>query len=232
MMTWQVAVGALLGALLGYGGGRLVPRWLAQEEAREPEKDEVKEPVKRFYAWEPYVLAVINGVFAGALAWLGHPLDAYFWQQLLFITLLTTASLADLHAKIIPNELVLAGLGAGLVLLFALPYPEKTWVQGLVGMAGSFTVLLLVAIAARGGMGEGDVKLAAVIGLFLGGWWGPMGLMLGFLSGGLVSGLLLLFRIVGRKSMIPFGPFLALGAIVVALYGARIWGWYMGVYNF
>ncbi|HLN64230.1 MAG TPA: A24 family peptidase [Symbiobacteriaceae bacterium] len=229
MSALHVAVGALVGALLGYGGGRLVPRWLAQEEAREPEKDEVKEPIKPFRSWEPYGLAAVTGALAGLLAY-SHPLDAYFWHQVLFLAVLTTASVPDLHAKIIPNELVLAGLGAGLILLFALPYPEKTWLQGLGGGAGAFALLLLIALVARGGMGEGDVKLAAVIGLFLGGWWGVMGLVFGFLAGGLVSGLLLLFRLVGRKDAIPFGPWLAIGAILTALYGSQIWAWYMGMY--
>ena len=229
MSLTHVVAGALVGALLGYGGGRLVPRWLAQEEAREPEKDEVKAPIKPYHTWEPYAVAAVNGALAGLLAY-SHPLDAYFWHQVLFITLLTAAGAADLHAQIIPNELVLAGLGAGLLLLFALPYPEKTWLQGLGGGVGACALLLLIALVSRGGMGEGDVKLAAVIGLFLGGWWGVMGLVFGFLAGGLVSGLLLIFRLVGRKDMIPFGPWLAVGAIMTALYGERIWAWYMGMY--
>lgn len=210
MIGWQVAVAALLGAGLGFGGGKLAPRWL--EKGVRP--------------WEPYVLAAVNGLLMGLLA-VAHPLDAYFWQHLVFISLLTTASLVDLHDRIIPNELVLAGLVIGTTMLFLLPYPDKTWLQGLMGAGTGFGILLLIAVVAKGGMGLGDVKLAAVIGLFLGAWWVAMGLVFAFLAGGVISGLLLLLRIVGRKDHIPFGPWLALGAIITVLYGAEIWAWYM-----
>jgi leader peptidase (prepilin peptidase)/N-methyltransferase len=211
MIAWQVAVAVLLGAGIGYGGGLLAPRWLEEK------------PLK---SWEPYVLAGVNGVAAGLLA-AAHPFGGYFWQQFLFISILTTVSLIDLHDKIIPNELVLFGLIAGALLLFVLPYEAKGWGEALGGAAGGFLFLLLIALIARGGMGLGDVKLAAVIGLFLG-RWAAMGLIFAFLAGGLISAVLLLFKLVGRKDHIPFGPWLALGAIITALYGAQIWTWYTG----
>jgi leader peptidase (prepilin peptidase) / N-methyltransferase len=210
MSVWQVGVGALLGAALGFGGALLAPRWMES----------------RVRPWEPYLLAGVNGLLTALLA-AAHPLDGYFWQHLLFISILTTASLVDLHDRIIPNELVLFGLGAGLLLLFVAPYPDKDWLFGLLGAVAGFLFLLLLALIARGGMGLGDVKLAAVIGLFLGLKWVAMGLVFAFLGGGLISAILLLSRVVGRKSHIPFGPWLALGAVVTVLYGAQIWNWYM-----
>jgi leader peptidase (prepilin peptidase)/N-methyltransferase len=210
MSLWQVAAGAALGAGLGYGGARFAPRWLESG----------------LRTWEPYLLAAVNGLLTALLA-AAHPLDSYFWQHLLFISVLTTASLVDLHDRIIPNELVLFGLGAGLVLLFAAPYPEKSWTYALLGALAGFAFLLVLALIAKGGMGLGDVKLAAVIGLFLGLKWVMMGLVFAFLGGGLISAILLITRVVGRKSHIPFGPWLALGAIVTVLYGAQIWNWYM-----
>ncbi|HYF94157.1 MAG TPA: A24 family peptidase [Symbiobacteriaceae bacterium] len=210
MIIWQVAVAALLGGALGYGGGRLAPRWLEERPLR---------------PWEPYLLAGVNGAVCALLA-AAHPFGAYFWQQFVFISVLTTVSLIDLHDRIIPNEMVLAGLVAGLIMLALLPYPEKGWLEGVGGAAGAFAALLVIALIAPGGMGLGDVKLAAVIGLFLG-RWSAMGLLFAFLAGGLVSSLLLALRIVGRKSHIPFGPWLALGAIVAAIYGPTIWNWYM-----
>lgn len=210
MIIWQVAVAALLGAAAGYGGGRLAPRWIEEKPMRQ---------------WEPYVLAAVNGAVCALLASV-HPFGAYFWQQFVFISVLTTVSLIDLHDKIIPNEIVLFGLVAGVIMLFALPYAGKSWVEGLGGGGGAFLALLVIALIAPGGMGLGDVKLAAVIGLFLG-RWSAMGLLFSFLAGGLISGLLLLLRIVGRKSHIPFGPWLALGSIIVSIYGQQIWTWYM-----
>lgn len=209
MSAWQIPLALLLGAAAGYGGGRLAPRWLEE---------------KPLQAWEPYVLAAVNGLLAALLAYT-HPFGGYFWQQFVFISILTTVSLIDLHDRIIPNEMVLFGLIVGAIMLFALPYAAKGWVEALSGAGGAFVFLLLIALIARGGMGLGDVKLAAVIGLFLG-RWATMGLILAFLSGGLISGLLLIFKIVGRKDHIPFGPWLALGAIITALYGPQIWLWY------
>lgn len=209
--VWQIAAGAALGAGLGYGGARLAPRWLESQ----------------MRSWESYALAAVNGALAGLLAFLNPLSSGYFWQHLLFISVLTLASLVDLHDRIIPNELVLFGLGAGAILLFAAPYPDKGWLGGLLGGALGFGILLLIALIAKGGMGMGDVKLAAVIGLFLGLKWVGMGLVFAFLAGGLISGLLLLLRVVGRKDHIPFGPWLALGAVITALYGSQIWAWYM-----
>ncbi|HYG57748.1 MAG TPA: A24 family peptidase [Symbiobacteriaceae bacterium] len=209
-MTWQVPAALALGAALGYGGGRLAPRWIVEKPMR---------------SWEPYVLSAINGGLMALLA-MAHPLDAYFWQHLIFISVLTTASLVDLHDRIIPNELVLFGLAAGGALLLLAPYPDKTWLQALIGAGAGFGFMLVLALIAPAGMGLGDVKLAAVIGLFLGFPWVGMGLVLAFLSGGLLSAVLLIARVVGRKNHIPFGPWLALGAILTILYGARIWSWY------
>jgi leader peptidase (prepilin peptidase) / N-methyltransferase len=210
MIIWQVVVAALLGAAAGYGGGRLAPRWLEE---------------KPLLHWEPYALAAVNGLACGWLAAV-HPFGGYFYQQFIFVSILTTVSLIDLHDRIIPNEMVLFGLVAGVLMLFVLPYPEKGWVGGLGAGAGAFAFLLIIALIVPGGMGLGDVKLAAVIGLFLG-RWSAMGLLFSFFAGGLISGLLLAFKIVGRKSHIPFGPWLALGSIIAAIYGPQIWDWYM-----
>lgn len=205
----QTLVGAALGAAIGYGGARMAPRWL-QNPPR---------------PWEAYAVAAVNGLLAGLLA-AQQPLNNYFWQHLIFLSVLTVAAQVDLHDRIIPNELVLFGLGAGLIMIFALPYPDKTWSQALLGGLTGFGLLLLLAILVKGGMGMGDVKLAAVIGLFLGLNWVPMGLIFAFVLGGLVGLALILLKIVGRKDHIPFGPYLALGAAITVLYGAQIYAWY------
>lgn len=209
MSAGNLLAGVAIGAALGYGGARLSPRWLQKPQ------------------WGPsaYAAAAVNAVLVGLLAG-SHDLGRYFWTQLVFVSILTLASLVDLHERIIPNEVVLFGLVAGLLLAFLAPYPERTWLQAVAGAAAGFGFLLLLALLVKGGMGLGDVKLAAVIGLFLGLKWVGMGLVFAFLAGGVLSGLLLLLRIVGRKDHVPFGPFLALGAAVTAIYGPQIWQWY------
>ena len=94
---------------------------------------------------------------------------------------------------------------------------------GMVALYGLYFVLALVYPA---GMGFGDVKLAGVLGLVpglagLGG--GPdVGAFLGFLFGGVVGGALVLARRAGRRSMIPFGPFMLAGALVAILWGGAL----------
>ena len=88
---------------------------------------------------------------------------------------------------------------------------------------------LLVVIYPRG-MGLGDVKLAGVLGLVLG-WlgWGELavGGFLGFLFGAVVGGLLMLVRKAGRKTKIPFGPFMIVGALIAVLWGGELWDLYV-----
>lgn len=210
MITWVTLVGALLGAAMGYLGAWLSPRWTANP--RKP--------------WEPVATAAVGTLVCFFLA-RRFGLDNAFWHYLIFASVLVTASLVDLHEKIIPNETVLFGLGAG-VLLQTLS-PVGTWMQHLYGSAFGFGLLLLLAVIYKGGMGLGDVKLAAVVGWFLQWPLVAMGLLLAFLAGGLVSLALLLTGRITRKDHVPFGPFLAGGGIVAAIWGSQLLNWYLGV---
>lgn len=210
MTPWILLAGALLGAAMGYLGAWLSPRWTDS-----PRK-----------TWELAATAGVGALLCFLLAQrLG--MSNAFWHLLIFVAVLLTASLVDLHQKIIPNETILFGLGAGL-LLQALS-PAGTWMQHLYGAAFGFGVLLLLAVLYKGGMGLGDVKLAAVIGWFLQWPQVGMGLLLAFLAGGLISLLLLATGKISRKDHLPFGPFLAGGALVASLWGNEILNWYLGL---
>lgn len=89
-------------------------------------------------------------------------------------------------------------------------------------------LLLIIALVSGGGMGGGDIKFAAALGLCFG--WQPLlfTLLLSFIFGGIGGALLLVFKIKGRKDYIPFGPFIALGALFSMLYGNDMITWYMG----
>lgn len=80
-------------------------------------------------------------------------------------------------------------------------------------------LLLIVALVSRGGMGGGDIKFAAALGLWLGWQYTLMTLLLAFLLGGVIGVVVLALKIKGRKDVIPFGPFIALGAFISLLYG-------------
>ena len=142
-----------------------------------------------------------------------------------FVAVLAVITLADLDLRVIPNKALIAGaaIGAPLVVI-ADPDSSLERAIAIVAAGGG---MLLVALAYPRGMGMGDVKLAALMGLYLGRAVAP-GLLLGFLAGALVGvGLMLSRGREARKQAIPFGPFLALGAFAALLVGDEIVDWYL-----
>lgn len=152
------------------------------------------------------------------------------WHTLsmwVFLSVLVSVSMVDIHHRIIPDEILLVGtvLGVPLVLLTSI----SSLISGLIGFFGAGILLLLIAVLSRGGMGGGDIKLSAVMGLFLG-WQGvAVALFLSFLTGGLAGILLLVTKLKGRKDAVPFGPYLALGGLAAAFYADAIIKWYLGL---
>jgi leader peptidase (prepilin peptidase)/N-methyltransferase len=144
---------------------------------------------------------------------------------LVLCALLVTVTLTDLERRIIPNALLAAGALAALGIVLATDVsslPER-----LLAAAGAGGFLLAVALAYPKGMGMGDVKLAAVLGLFLGRAVAPA-LLVGVLVGAVVG--LAIIASQGadaRKRAIPFGPYLALGGFVGLLWGNEILDWYL-----
>lgn len=126
------------------------------------------------------------------------------------------------HHRIL-NRLVYPGLALGLLAAPFVPYHHPLELLGG-GLAG-FGLLFLIAIAYPGGMGMGDVKLAALIGLMVGFPAILVALFLSFVAGGLVAAGLMLRGLKGRGDPIPFGPFLAVGGMVSMLYGETILTW-------
>jgi leader peptidase (prepilin peptidase)/N-methyltransferase len=147
---------------------------------------------------------------------------------LVFVTMLVAITLTDLEQRIIPNKILLAAsvLGAAIA-AFADPggLPERAAAAAAAG-----GLLFLAALAYPRGMGLGDVKLAAVMGLFLGRNVAPA-ILVALLAGSLV-GLAIIARegTAARKRAIPFGPFLALGGVVGLLAGDQLVDWYLGTF--
>ncbi|MCL6554301.1 MAG: prepilin peptidase [Firmicutes bacterium] len=141
----------------------------------------------------------------------------------LFVFLLVVVTFIDLDHQLILNWLTYPGVAAGLLLAAAL----GRLVPAVVAGAGAGAVILLIVVASRGGMGMGDAKLAVLIGVFLA---SPattaVALFLAFVAGGLVGVALLALRVRGRKDPIPFGPFLALGALGALFWGEAVVRWY------
>jgi leader peptidase (prepilin peptidase)/N-methyltransferase len=171
------------------------------------------EPISPRY---PLVEALTAALCVGVV--LAHSSAAPIALGVTLILLVVPAALIDLEHRIIPNRITAAGAVLALAIGLALdPAGEP---ERLIAGAGAGGFLLLAALAYPGGMGMGDVKLAAVMGLFLGRTVAPA-IMLALLAG-VLGGAVVIARKgsrEGRKTAIPFGPFLALGAIVAVYAG-------------
>ena len=146
-------------------------------------------------------------------------------------------AMIDLDTYTLPNRIVLPAYPVAAVLLTGgavlTGAPERLFTAG-VGAAALFGVYLLLALVYPGGMGLGDVKLAGLLGLFLGFLgWGPLavGAFSAFLLGGLFSLVLVITRRANRKSAIPFGPWMLAGAWLGILGGDRIATWYLSLFG-
>jgi len=152
--------------------------------------------------------------------------DRDAWLGLVLVLVLVPVALIDLDHRIIPNRIT-GPAAVAAIAIGALTRPEHLTEQLIAGLAaGGF--LLLTALAYPRGMGMGDVKLAAVLGLFLGRSVGVA--MLVALVAGTLVGVAIMVRkgtAQGRKTAVPFGPFLALGGVVALLAGAPVVTWYL-----
>jgi leader peptidase (prepilin peptidase)/N-methyltransferase len=172
-------------------------------------------------------IELLTGLLFTLAAWRIRPSsDLVAYLPLLWV--LVVLSFIDLEHKILPNRIVIPSLAAGVVLTgiasaFGPGFGE--WVRGIEGAGVSFAFFLILALISPRGMGMGDVKLAAVLGLALGylGWGRVfVGFFVAFIAGALGGIALIAARRAGMKSEVPFGPYLALGTVVGVLFGGPI----------
>ena len=187
------------------------------------------EPISGRY---PAVELLTSAVFAGMALRLAEDwaLPAFLYLGAVCVAL----ALIDLDTRKLPNVLTLPSYVVGAVLLGAAAFAEgEPWrlVRALIGMAILWSIYLLLRIINPKGMGYGDVKLAGVLGLYLGylGWssW-TVGWLLGFFLGGIFGVVALAARRANRKTMVPYGPFMILGALLAVWWGQAIADAYLG----
>lgn len=155
--------------------------------------------------------------------------DRDAWLGLAFVLVLVPVALIDFDYQIIPNKITLPAAIAAIA-IGAITRPEHL-VEQLIAGAAAGLFLLLALLAYPRGMGMGDVKFAAVMGLFLGRTVAPA--MLAALLSGTLIGVAIMARkgiAAGRKTKVPFGVFLALGSIVGLLAGGPIVSWYLDTF--
>ena len=171
-------------------------------------------------AVRPPVVEVGTGLLT-ALTVLGTGLS---WALPAFLLLAVAAVLltvVDLQHRLLPNRVVLPALAGGVVLLLLPALADGAWDQLLraaLGAAALFAAYLALALVSPGGLGMGDVKLAALLGLYLG-WLGWPAVVLGALAGFVVQAAvalaLLATRRIGLRGELPFGPAMLAGAALV-----------------
>lgn len=175
------------------------------------------------------VVELLTGGFAMVL-WTRFGLD---WQTLIYfvlVCLLLVITFIDIDHRIIPDIISLPGIPIGFGASFL--SPNVSWQDALIGIAAGGGSLLAIAlgyqlITGKDGMGGGDIKLLAMIGAFLG-WKGVLFTIMASSFIGTLVGIVIMIRArKGMKLAIPFGPFLAIGAICYIFFGPQLIEWYL-----
>ena len=181
---------------------------------------------------EPLILELATcGMFL-LMAWRFGPSweTVAFWVLSAALVVLTSI---DLRTRRLPREITYVALAIGLPLLVVgglVRDEPRRLVTALIGAAIALAFMWLLYVVSRGGMGDGDVRLAPLLGLYLG-WLGlpyvPVGLFLGFLFGSIVGVAAMAVGKAGRRTALPFGPFLAAGTVIAVFVGQpvidRLW---------
>jgi leader peptidase (prepilin peptidase) / N-methyltransferase len=174
----------------------------------------------------PLVEGITGIAFALAFWRLGFTWSlAVAWA---FIAAMVAIAFIDYDHMIIPNRIVLPGALLGLMASVAL-HPQRWWVY-LAGSLGAGAFMFLLIMLWPGGMGAGDMKMALFMGAVLGSYV-VVALFAAFLLGSLVGVFMLVVRRRSRKQKIPFGPYLALGAVLAVLVGNNLLSAYMKFYG-
>ncbi|MFF0943873.1 prepilin peptidase [Kocuria sp. CPCC 205300] len=208
---WSVLVTCLVGGVIGSFLPRVVVRY-------SPVADEQMSPPSR-----PLLVAATAALFALVAVFLGPSweLPAY----LFFAAVAVVLTVIDLRHHLLPNAVVLPALSIGFVLLIVASAGEGAWgalLRAVLGALVLFVLYLVLALISPAGIGMGDVKLAAVLGLFLGyQGWGALfvGAVLASVIGAVVGLGVLASRRGGLRSDVPFGPSMLAGALLAVVVG-------------
>lgn len=192
-------------------GHRLTPGELVPVLSFLRQKGRCKE-CKGHISWRYPLVEALTGMGFALIAWQSSSLPEIF-SGVVFFSLLLTLALIDLEHKVLPNVLTIPGIVLGL--LFALfGWTSSFWLS-VIGAGVGFLLMFAIALISRGGMGMGDAKFMAMIGAFLG-WQSVFYVLFGASLLGSVGGVLYLYITKqDRKTPIPFGPSMAVAALVV-----------------
>lgn len=175
-------------------------------------------------------------LFTGILFVLCYFYTGYDFESLgliLYSSFLIVITFIDLDHQLIFDKVLVWFAASGLIfnLLHSyVSFPKVLesieFTDMIIGIVSGGLLFLFIALFSKGGMGGGDIKFAASLGLWLGWKLNLLALFLAFIFGGIIGSILLAFKRKDRKDSIPFGPFIALGAFIAILYGQKIINWY------
>ena len=163
------------------------------------------------------------------LAYARFGLSPALLPALLLLAALVAITFIDLEHQIIPDAITLPGIVTGVVANVATG--AVSWVDSGIGALGAGLLFFAIILASGGGMGGGDMKLAAMLGAFLGWQLTLVAVFLAVVTGGVAAVAMLGSRRLGRKDPIPFGPFLAVGGAAALLWGPSLLTWYLNVFT-
>ncbi|HPU48177.1 MAG TPA: prepilin peptidase [Syntrophomonadaceae bacterium] len=170
----------------------------------------------------PLIELLTAALFVGVFMRWG--LSAFTLAGWVLVIILVSAAFIDLDEGIIPDVITIPGVILGLaVSFFTIGFLPALW--GALAFGG---VLFVAAVISQGGMGGGDIKLAAAIGAFCGLPGALITLLLSSLLGTLFGIILIMMGRAGRKTPVKFGPFLAVSAYIAFLFSNEIVMWYLG----
>jgi leader peptidase (prepilin peptidase)/N-methyltransferase len=148
---------------------------------------------------------------------------------LTLISMFMIIIVSDIHYMLIPDKILI--WFTGIFLLERIFWPLSPWWDSILGAVTGFILLLAIALVSKGGMGGGDIKLFALLGLVLGFKLVLLSFFLSTLFGAVIGGLVLLLRIVKRRQPIPFGPFIAAGTLTAYYWGSDLINLYIHFLN-
>lgn len=182
---------------------------------------------RRCHAPVSFIYPVMELV-TGALflfAYIKFGLTGQLVIALTLISLLIIIFVSDITYMIIPDKVLL--LFALIFFIERIFFPLQPWWDALLGAVVGFTLLLMIAIVSKGGMGGGDIKLFALLGFVLGTKEMLLTFMLATFLGAFVGVIGMLVGKFAKRKPIPFGPFIAVATVIVYFYGTDIIDWYI-----
>ncbi|MFC0522449.1 prepilin peptidase [Pontibacillus salicampi] len=171
----------------------------------------------------PLVEVTTAVLFVVSLMMFGFQME--LWLSLALMSLFMIVFVSDMTYMIIPDKVLLFFLPIFVILRFL--EPLSPWYASILGAIVGGGLLAIIIIVSKGGMGAGDMKLFALLGIVLGVKKVLLALFLSTLTGAVISGMLVIMGIIDRKKPIPFGPYIILGSIVAYLVGESMIDWYV-----